>query len=108
MSVGKLCLIPAFVEEHLSIFQYQFKLCLATSSLGVSGALKGDDKKLELWVNGRNEIYSLEAKNKQAKENFATELRKVVMRQKDLQRSAELRTNGVQQQVDHSDHTLCS
>ena len=64
--MGILCLIPAFVEEHLFTFQYQFKLCLATSSLGVSGALKGDDKKLELWVNGRNEIYSLEAKNKQA------------------------------------------
>jgi hypothetical protein len=36
--------------------QYQFKLCLATASLGVSGALKTDDKKLELWVNGRNEV----------------------------------------------------
>jgi hypothetical protein len=31
----------------------------------VSGSLKGDDKKLELWVNGRSEIYTLEAKNKQ-------------------------------------------
>ena len=80
-------------------FQYQFKLCLATASLGVSGSLKGDEKKLELWVNGRNEIYTLEAKNKQAKENFAAELRKVVIRQKEIQRSADQRTNGVQQQV---------
>ena len=59
----------------------------------------GDEKILELWVNGRNEIYTLEAKNKQAKENFAAELRKVVIRQKEIQRSADQRTNGVQQQV---------
>ena len=67
--------------------------------MGVSGALKGDDKKLELWVNGRNEIYTLEAKNKQAKENFAAELRKVIIRQKEIQRSMDQRSNGVQQQV---------
>ena len=80
--------------------QYQFKLCLATASLGVSGALKTDDKKLELWVNGRTEIYTLEAKNKQAKESFAAELRKVVIRQKEIQRSLDQRTtNAVQQQV---------
>ncbi len=45
------------------------------------------------------QIYTLEAKSKQAKENFATELRKVVQRQKEIQRSADQRTNGVQQQV---------
>ena len=82
------------------LLQYQFKLCLATASLGVSGALKTDDKKLELWVNGRTEIYTLEAKNKQAKESFAAELRKVVIRQKEIQRSLDQRTtNAVQQQV---------
>ena len=46
-----------------------------------------------------SQIYTLEAKSKQAKENFATELRKVVQRQKEIQRSADQRTNGVQQQV---------
>ena len=87
-------------KTFLFLPQYQFKLCLATASLGVSGALKTDDKKLELWVNGRTEIYTLEAKNKQAKESFAAELRKVVIRQKEIQRSLDQRTtNAVQQQV---------
>ena len=31
---------------------------------------------MELWVHGRNEIYTLEAKTKKAKEEFGAELRK--------------------------------
>lgn len=54
----------------------------------MSSVVRGDDKKIELWVHGRSELYTLEAvKGRQAKEDFAAELRKVVIRQKDqLQR----------------------
>ena len=63
---------------------YQFKMAMATNSLGMSGVVRGDDKKIELWVHGRNDLYSLEAaKGRQAKEDFAAELRKVIIRQKD-------------------------
>lgn len=67
---------------------YQFKMAMATNSLGMSGVVRGDEKKIELWLHGRNELYTLEAiKGRQAKEDFATELRKVIIRQKDqLQR----------------------
>jgi len=44
-------------------------------------------------------LYTLEAKTKQARENFATELRKVINRQKELLRTFERGLNGVQQQV---------
>ena len=70
------------VNEKSALFQ--FKMAMATSSLGMSSVVRGDDKKLELWVHGRNELYSLEAiKGRQAKEEFAAELRKVIIRQKD-------------------------
>ena len=67
---------------------YQFKMAMATNSVGMSSIVRGDEKKIELWVHGRNDLYSLEAiKGRQAKEEFAAELRKVIIRQKDqLQR----------------------
>ena len=59
-------------------------MAMATNSLGMSSIVRGDEKKIELWVHGRNDLYSLEAvKGRQAKEEFAAELRKVIIRQKD-------------------------
>ena len=49
----------------------------------MSSVVKGDERKIELWVHGRNEVYILEAKTKKAKEDFAGELRKVIIRQKE-------------------------
>lgn len=63
---------------------YGFKFCLATGSLGMSSVVKGEDKKIDLWLLGRNsDSYTLEAKNKKAKDEFASELRKVIVRQKE-------------------------
>ena len=70
------------VNEKAGLFQ--FKMAMATNSLGMSSIVRGDEKKIELWVHGRNDLYSLEAvKGRQAKEEFAAELRKVIIRQKD-------------------------
>jgi hypothetical protein len=63
---------------------FQFKFSLPTSVLGMSSIVKGDDKKLEVWVNGvAEQFYCMEAKSKKAKDDFSAELRKVIMRQKD-------------------------
>ena len=64
---------------------FTFKFSLATSGLGMSSVVKGDDRKIELWLHGgrNNDLYVLEAKNKKAKEDFAAELRKVLIRQKE-------------------------
>jgi hypothetical protein len=80
-------------------FQYQFKFCLATAGIEFSGPVKSDDKKIDLWMNGCNEVYTLEAKTKQAKENFALELRKVIQRQKELVKIVHRGMNGAQQNV---------
>jgi hypothetical protein len=37
---------------------------------------QGEEKKMELWVAGQSDVYTLEAKTKKAKEDFAAELRK--------------------------------
>jgi len=67
---------------------YGFKFCLATASLGMSSVVKGDDKKIDLWLLGRNsDSYTLEGKTKKAKDEFAAELRKVINRQKERNRS---------------------
>jgi hypothetical protein len=36
---------------------------------------QGEEKKMELWVAGQSDVYTLEAKTKKAKEDFAAELR---------------------------------
>ena len=56
---------------------HQFKFSLAIANLGMSSIIKGEEKKMELWVIGQADVYSLQAKNKKTKEEFAAELRKV-------------------------------
>jgi len=62
---------------------YHFKFSLAIGNLGMSSIIKGAEKKMEIWIIGQSDVYSLEAKNKKAKEDFAAELRKVIIEQKD-------------------------
>ena len=60
---------------------YQFKFSLAIVNLGMSSVIKGDDKKLEIWIIGQSDVYSLGAKTRKAKEDFAVELRNVIIKQ---------------------------
>ena len=45
--------------------------------------LQGAERKIEIWIIGQSDVYSLEAKTKKAKEDFANELRRVIIEQKD-------------------------
>ena len=49
----------------------------------MSSIIKGVEKKIEIWIIGQSDVYSLEAKTKKAKEDFANELRRVIIEQKD-------------------------
>ena len=49
----------------------------------MSSIIKGAEKKIEIWIIGQSDVYSLEAKTKKAKEDFANELRRVIIEQKD-------------------------
>lgn len=71
----------------LAITRYSSSLtelhCTLLSSLGMSSIIKGAERKIEIWIIGQTDVYSLEAKNKKAKEDFAAELRRVIIEQKD-------------------------
>ena len=62
---------------------YNFKFSLAIPNLSMSSIIKGAEKKIEIWIIGQSDVYSLEAKTKKAKEDFANELRRVIIEQKD-------------------------
>ena len=49
----------------------------------MSSVIKGDDKKLEIWIIGQSDVYSLGAKSRKSKEDFAVELRNVIIKQKE-------------------------
>ena len=44
----------------------------------MSSVIKGDDKKLEIWIIGQSDVYSLGGKTRKAKEDFAIELREAI------------------------------
>ena len=56
----------------------------------MSSIIRGAEKKIEIWIIGQTDVYSLEAKTKKAKEDFANELRRVIIEQKD---KAGIKTN---------------
>lgn len=62
---------------------YHFKFCLALACLGMSSIIKDEEKKMEIWLTEKTEIYRLEAKNKQAKDDFALKLRTGIVKAKE-------------------------
>ena len=62
---------------------FHFKFCLALGSLGMSSILKDEPKKMEIWIHEKSEIYRLEAKTRQAKEDFALKLRMGIVKAKE-------------------------
>ena len=67
----------------ISRTNYHFKMCLSLASLGMSSIIKEDVRVLELWIDGHQEKYRLEAKNKKLKEDFAVELKKGILKAKE-------------------------
>ena len=61
---------------------YQFKLSLPIANMGMSSQIKGEEKKMEIWIIGQPDAFTLEAKTKKAKDEFASELRKVIAKEK--------------------------
>jgi hypothetical protein len=42
---------------------------------------KGDQRKLELWLQGRQEVYTVQAPTLQLKEDFARQIKRVLLSQ---------------------------
>ena len=62
---------------------YQFKLSMSIGSMGMSSIIKGEEKKMEVWIIGQPDAFTLEAKTKKAKDDFSLELRKVIAKEKE-------------------------
>ena len=61
---------------------FMFKLSLPVTNMGMSSMIKGEDRKMEVWIIGQPDAFTLEAKSKKAKDDFACELRKVIAKEK--------------------------
>ncbi|XP_065353804.1 guanine nucleotide exchange factor DBS-like isoform X3 [Cloeon dipterum] len=63
---------------------YQFKTFLQMSQVGLTENVrgsKGDQRKLELWLQGRQEVYTVQAQTMQQKEAFLKAIKQVLLSQ---------------------------
>ncbi|XP_059481184.1 guanine nucleotide exchange factor DBS-like isoform X2 [Neocloeon triangulifer] len=63
---------------------YQFKTFLQMSQVGLTENVrgsKGDQRKLELWLQGRQEVYTVQAQTMQHKEAFLKAIKQVLLSQ---------------------------
>ena len=76
----------------------------------MSSIIKGEEKKIDLWITGQSDVYTLEAKTKQAKDDFAVELRKVIVKHKEKEKlsNANGRTSRSQVAVYHDNQSTTS
>uniref|UniRef100_A0A8C6NUD1 Guanine nucleotide exchange factor DBS-like n=1 Tax=Nothobranchius furzeri TaxID=105023 RepID=A0A8C6NUD1_NOTFU len=65
-------------EGHEKTPTYSFKHSLKMSSVGITENVKGDSKKFEVWYNGREEVYIIQAPSMDVKNMWVSEIRKVL------------------------------
>ncbi|KAJ0032734.1 hypothetical protein NQD34_002815 [Periophthalmus magnuspinnatus] len=68
-------------EGHEKSPSYSFKHSLKMSSVGITENVKGDMKKFEVWFNGREEVYIIQAPSMDVKNMWVSEIRKVLQGQ---------------------------
>ncbi|RXM28260.1 Guanine nucleotide exchange factor DBS [Acipenser ruthenus] len=66
------------VDGHEKTPSYGFKHALKMSAVGITENVKGDSKKFEVWYNGREEVYIIQASSMDVKNLWVTEIRKVL------------------------------
>uniref|UniRef100_A0A3P9J2G1 MCF.2 cell line derived transforming sequence-like 2 n=1 Tax=Oryzias latipes TaxID=8090 RepID=A0A3P9J2G1_ORYLA len=67
---------------------YSFKHSLKMSAVGITENVKGDSKKFEVWYNGREEVYIIQASSMEVKNIWVSEIRKVLTGQLEACREA--------------------
>uniref|UniRef100_A0A8C1P0L5 MCF.2 cell line derived transforming sequence-like 2 n=1 Tax=Cyprinus carpio TaxID=7962 RepID=A0A8C1P0L5_CYPCA len=68
-------------DGHEKSPSYSFKHSLKMSSVGITENVKGDIKKFEIWYNGREEVYIVQAPLMEVKNTWVSEIRKVLTSQ---------------------------
>ncbi|XP_034385976.1 guanine nucleotide exchange factor DBS [Cyclopterus lumpus] len=75
-------------DGHDKTPSYSFKHSLKMSSVGITENVKGDIKKFEVWYNGREEVYIIQAPSMDVKNMWVSEIRKVLTGQLEACREA--------------------
>ncbi|XP_051540306.1 proto-oncogene DBL-like isoform X1 [Myxocyprinus asiaticus] len=71
-------------EGHDRTASYSFKHCLMMSAVGITENIKGDVKKFEIWYNGKEEVYVVQAPTVEVKVAWLTEIRKILNSQQKI------------------------
>uniref|UniRef100_A0A8C8GHX0 MCF.2 cell line derived transforming sequence-like 2 n=1 Tax=Oncorhynchus tshawytscha TaxID=74940 RepID=A0A8C8GHX0_ONCTS len=72
---------------------YSFKHSLKMSAVGITENVKGDIKKFEVWYNGREEVYIIQAPSMDVKNMWVSEIRKVLTGQLEACRGIQCSTH---------------
>ncbi|XP_058248324.1 guanine nucleotide exchange factor DBS isoform X1 [Hemibagrus wyckioides] len=67
---------------------YSFKQELSMSAIGITEHAKGDNKKFEIWLNSRDEVYTVQAASEEIKTTWVREIRKLLTGQLEACREA--------------------
>lgn len=60
---------------------YQFKHYLKMSQIGLTESVKGDGRKFEVWLQGRQEVHTIQAVNIEQKQAWVNEIKGVLFNQ---------------------------
>ncbi|MCJ8732249.1 hypothetical protein PDJAM_G00209090 [Pangasius djambal] len=67
---------------------YSFKQELSMSAIGITEHAKGDNKKFEIWLSSRDEVYTVQAASEEIKTIWVREIRKLLTGQLEACREA--------------------
>ncbi|RXM32942.1 Protein ECT2 [Acipenser ruthenus] len=90
------------VDGHEKTPSYGFKHSLKMSAVGITENVKGDSKKFEVWYNGREEVYIIQASSMDVKNLWVTEIRKVLTGQLEACREASQLHQRITENVYHA------
>ncbi|XP_044144497.1 probable guanine nucleotide exchange factor MCF2L2 [Bufo gargarizans] len=89
-------------EGHEKSPSYSFKHALKMSSVGITENVKGDNKKFEVWFNGREEVYIIQASTVELKNLWVSQIRKVLTGQLEACREASQLHQRITESVYHA------
>ncbi|XP_075058300.1 putative guanine nucleotide exchange factor MCF2L2 isoform X2 [Mixophyes fleayi] len=89
-------------EGHEKSPSYSFKHALKMSSVGITENVKGDNKKFEVWFNGREEVYIIQSPTIELKNIWVSEIRKVLTGQLEACREASQLHQRITESVYHA------
>ncbi|KAM6389150.1 LOW QUALITY PROTEIN: guanine nucleotide exchange factor DBS-like [Pluvialis apricaria] len=89
-------------DGHEKTASYSFKNSLKMSTVGITENVKGDNKKFEIWYNGREAVYIIQASSVELKNTWISEIRKVLTGQLEACREASQLHQRITESVYHA------